>query len=261
MKVFIINLKRSVERSITIENECKKYDLDYEFIDAVDGFTLSPSEIKTHTREINFAIRPGEIGCALSHINTYRRIVELNIDKALILEDDAQLTDDLKSILTFLESEITNVSPSVTLLTKTSQYLKKEKSRIDDTHSIHNVIDAALAHGYIINAVAAKRALEALYPVWMVADKWTLFKEYGLFHINAVIPPVINRSVLSKSSTINICGLDAEIESEIIKDGIWKILRRKRSTWVKIKRALWLFSKKPFLKIINNRKSHPFLNN
>lgn len=252
--IFIINLKRSIERRIIIEKQCNKFGLNYEFIDAVDGFSLSPSEIKTHTRDVNFASRPGEIGCALSHINTYRRIVELNIDKALILEDDAQLTDAIIPTLAFLDRTITNNSPSVTLLTKVGHYLKKETARIDNNHAIHDVIDSALAHGYIINGAAAKKALETLYPVWMVADKWTLFKEYGIFHINAVIPPVILQSTFSEHSTINISGLEAEMESEVVKDKIWKVLRKRRTIQQKIRRALWLFSRKPFLNIVNNKK-------
>ena len=99
MKVFIINLKRSVARRKSIEKECVRYKLDYEFIDAVDGRLLSPTEIKRHTRDLNYACRPGEIGCALSHIKAYRLMCDRGINTALILEDDAKLTPEIADVL------------------------------------------------------------------------------------------------------------------------------------------------------------------
>jgi glycosyl transferase family 25 len=248
MKVFIINLIRSVARRKSIENECIKYKLDYEFIDAVDGRLLNPSEIKRHTRKLNYACRPGEIGCALSHIKAYRLMHERGINTALILEDDAKLTPEIADVLTELDKAGNSKKPTITLLTKTFQYQDKCLSHIDNKHGVYPVIEACMSHGYVINRPAAKKALKALYPVWMVADRWHLFNEYSICDITAIIPPVIVHSELACASTIS---THSEHDSHIqAKKQIWDKLRKKRPLSIKIKRMLWLICKRNFIKIV-----------
>ena len=108
--VFVINLKRSEERKLRMENLLAPLGLKYTFIEAVDGRALSSEEIadaqhrgrgiteKWPQRE---ALTAGEIGCALSHLKAYRRIVDENLDYACILEDDLCIdhTRILRSLL------------------------------------------------------------------------------------------------------------------------------------------------------------------
>lgn len=75
MKVFVINLARSTERRTSIEQHLSRLNLDYEIVEAVDGSQLSYSDIMRETRPLNYALSCGEIGCALSHINIYRKMV------------------------------------------------------------------------------------------------------------------------------------------------------------------------------------------
>ncbi|OIV47205.1 hypothetical protein BK025_05995 [Sodalis sp. TME1] len=109
MKIFIINLARSVERRESIEKQLNKLHLPYEFIEAIDGHALTLEEIRQHTRPLNYAFKLGEIGCSLSHLKVYREICERGIPKALILEDDAQLTDDLPLVLNELSNIIKQI--------------------------------------------------------------------------------------------------------------------------------------------------------
>jgi glycosyl transferase family 25 len=248
MKVFIINLKRSFTRRKSIEKECVKYKLDYEFIEAVDGRLLSQAEIKRHTRELNYACKPGEIGCSLSHLKAYRIMCARGINKALILEDDAKLTPEITGVLTELDKTGNCKKPTITLLTMPGQYRDKCLAHIDQNHGVYPVIEASLSHGYVINYPAAKKALKALYPVWMVADRWQLFKEYSISDINAVIPPVVVHSELACTSTIN---APDEHESYILaKKQIWDKLKKSRPLSIKLKRTLWLLCKRNFIKIV-----------
>ncbi|TCW00448.1 glycosyltransferase family 25 protein [Biostraticola tofi] len=250
MKVFIINMKRSTARRTNIEKECMTYKLEYEFIDAVDGRLLSPPEIKQHTRELNYAYRPGEIGCALSHIEAYRLMCARGIDSALILEDDAKLMPEIVDVLTELDKVGSSEKPTITLLTETFQYQDKCLSQLDLKHSIFPVIEACMSHGYVINRPAAKNALMALYPVWMVADRWNLFNEYSICDVNAVIPPVIVHSDLASESTISTPS-DHQTQP-FLKNEIWEKLRKKRPFAVRLKRMVWLTCKRKFIKIIKN---------
>ena len=44
-------------------------------------------------------LTPNEIGCYLSHFRLYEKIVEENIDRAVILEDDVDVSADFPSVL------------------------------------------------------------------------------------------------------------------------------------------------------------------
>jgi len=248
MKVFIINLKRSVLRRESIERECAKYNLDYEFIDAIDGRLLTPAEIQQHTRKINYAYKPGEIGCSLSHIKIYRLMCAQKINTALILEDDAKLMPDITTVLNALNKAEYSKKPTITLLTKTFQYQDKCLFHLDQTHRVYPVIEACMSHGYVINQAAAQKVLAAFYPVWMVADRWSLFKEYADCDINAVIPPVIVHSDLASASTIKMPADEEDHQSK--KKQIWKELRKKRPLSVRLKRMVWLMGKRNFIKIV-----------
>jgi glycosyl transferase, family 25 len=93
--ICVLNMKRSVERRKRITAHLDGLGLPFELIEAVDGRTLSPRdqaavyssrEALIHTgRELT----PGEIGCSLSHLAVYRKMIDEGWDEVVILEDDA----------------------------------------------------------------------------------------------------------------------------------------------------------------------------
>ncbi len=98
--VFVINLKRSAHRRARMEKQLKACNVRYEFIEAVDGNQLSAGEIaEAQARGSGIMekfprrnpLLPGEIGCALSHLQVYEKIVAEDRDYALILEDDLRI--------------------------------------------------------------------------------------------------------------------------------------------------------------------------
>lgn len=98
MKVFVISLKKAKNRRIHISNMMKKYGIDFEFFDAFDAdFSIPPNiphfaETLIKTNPVRF--NKGAVACTYSHYGVYRHIVENNIEKACILEDDALLTSN-----------------------------------------------------------------------------------------------------------------------------------------------------------------------
>ena len=63
MKIFIVNLKKSVERRKKMEAQLNALGLSAQFIEAVDGRLMSEEERKGVTANVNYAFLPGEIGC------------------------------------------------------------------------------------------------------------------------------------------------------------------------------------------------------
>ncbi len=58
MKIFIVNLKKSVERRQKMEAQLQALGLEAEFIEAVDGRLMSEEERKSVTAKVNYAFLP-----------------------------------------------------------------------------------------------------------------------------------------------------------------------------------------------------------
>lgn len=107
-QTFVISMTRSVERRRDVINHLNSLNIDFEFVDAVDGNTLSEDFIK-HTNdaalqgEIGRTLSPGEIGCALSHLGVYQKIVAEGGGPYLILEDDVELSRAFMEIIERVE--------------------------------------------------------------------------------------------------------------------------------------------------------------
>lgn len=102
--IFVINLKRSVERRRIIAARLIDLNLPHSFFEAVDGTSLSVEDKASYAgtrRRLFFGhdLTPGEIGCLLSHRGIYRHMIANSIQAALVLEDDAILADDLPDVL------------------------------------------------------------------------------------------------------------------------------------------------------------------
>ena len=105
-KIFVINLKYDVKKREHILDLCSNVGLKAKLIEATDGRLLSDSVIDTvyskykTIENIGRELSRSEVGCALSHKKVYQQMVDDNIERALILEDDVEFDESLISILT-----------------------------------------------------------------------------------------------------------------------------------------------------------------
>jgi len=101
MKVFVIHYKKMIKRKENILRQFKKFGItDYEFID------IDRSEVFSHDlSKINTSINPAWIAVFLSHSYAYKQIANL-YDEALILEDDAIMSDDFIEKFTLYRKEL-----------------------------------------------------------------------------------------------------------------------------------------------------------
>ncbi len=69
--------------------------IEFEFVEAIDGRTLSPDECarsidaERARRFLGRALTPPEIGCSLSHRMLYQKQIDEGLEEVVILEDDA----------------------------------------------------------------------------------------------------------------------------------------------------------------------------
>jgi glycosyl transferase family 25 len=101
MRIFIISLKDSPRRKF-IGPAMERLGISFEFFEAVDGRRMSQAELAAAYDGSGRKIRqlsPGEIGCALSHMSIYRKMVADNIPAAIVLEDDALVGPSLSNFI------------------------------------------------------------------------------------------------------------------------------------------------------------------
>ena len=254
MKAFIINLEKDIERKEDIVSQCIAFNLDYTVIPAVDGRKLSEEELsKLIDPEKSKGMTRGEIGCSLSHYNIYKKIVDGNIEYALILEDDAQLEHNLAKALELLEKNLFD-TPTIILLGPINKHTTRNNQPLSDDFRLVNVMEAALSHGYFINKSAAKKLISFLYPIWLEADRWVFFREYNVLDVKALTPPSITLSTLSNNSTIWPTTKElqqrAHIENE--RSLTLKKIKRERRMIMKIRLFFWRNITRKFVGVTSN---------
>ena len=100
----IINLKKREDRKMIIYDQIIKENIaNYEFFEAINGqeLLLSNNLFKLFERN-NFLYRKGIIGCALSHITLWEKLINDNRNNYyVIFEDDIKLTSNFKEKLDY----------------------------------------------------------------------------------------------------------------------------------------------------------------
>lgn len=192
MKTFVISLKSAENRRNYVEKHLKSLGLDFEIVDAVDGSVFSDIE-KESMVEKNFLDKSkyhfsnGQIGCALSHLNVYQKIIDFDLDYALIVEDDIIFPDNINIILSTI-SQIENLD--VVMLSFYSHRLneplklskKSLKSHEDLTlYKPVEIKKCASTMAYIISNKSAKKIVDANSPMIATADDWGKLHHYCHF--------------------------------------------------------------------------------
>lgn len=194
MKTFVINLAWSTGRRKAMTSKLKKLKLDYEFVSAVDGHALTPEDIAPYWDEQRTYFRPlkpGEIGCFLSHYHTLGEIVKRKLSHALILEDDIELSPQLPQLLEQLQATIKDgeVYSLYVSMPYPTQFTTLEK--VGGYHIVKpaedNLILGAVA--YLITYSAAKKMHENLLPIRNVIDDWGWFKSQGFISDFKIVFP------------------------------------------------------------------------
>jgi len=102
---FVISLRSSPERCENVARLIRESPLPCVRWNAVDGRLLTAAQIaqvyrrKLHQPRYPFELKPGEIGCFLSHQTVWQRMLDDSIDGALILEDDVEPSADFVDAL------------------------------------------------------------------------------------------------------------------------------------------------------------------
>ncbi|MEJ6102798.1 glycosyltransferase family 25 protein [Aeromonas salmonicida] len=181
--IFVISLSRSQDRRAMLIKQMKHLGLEFTFFDAVDGKALSDAELQhvdfPLARETcGHDLSMGEVGCAMSHIRLYEMMVEKNIERCVVLEDDIYLHMHFNAIM---ESAIAKSHSEIIFLyhgkAKCWPWMKPlpegyrlARYRTPSCSSKRGIISTA---GCILTLSGAKKLLSKAYPIRMPSDYLT----------------------------------------------------------------------------------------
>lgn len=208
--IFVISLNNSSRRAI-ISKRLRGLGLNFEFFDAVYGKELSEQELSAVDYQFYQTYNPkpltlGEVGCAMSHIRIYEHMVKENISSAIILEDDAIVSQFFKDIITDAIDKI-NQSYELIFLDhgKVKSYPFKKKLiegyrlahyRKPSKNSKRCIIYAT---AYLLTLPGAKKLLDYAYPIRMPADYLTGLIQKTRINAYGIEPPCVFRGLDSDS--------------------------------------------------------------
>jgi len=181
MKIFIINLKRSINRRKRMERKMKELELAFQFYEGIDGQVLSQEELLKYIapdHQFHRQFKRGEVGCFLSHYLLYKKIVEEKIPYALIMEDDIDISPRFPELLKIIETEIVP-GEVISFYASFPEPCKLFKDKhINQHYNLIKPYSGQLVVGavaYVITYKAAQSMMNNILPMYDVIDDWRLW--------------------------------------------------------------------------------------
>jgi len=226
--IFVITLPQATQKQMHIRERMQSLNIPFEFIEGVDGRLLSEEELRkvfdkkksynyykwyrNRTRGAGIELSRGEIGCTLAHRKVYQKMVDENIDSAIVLEDDVFVTEDflptVEKIIACLERNSVKKNLVIKLDDTIQSYygifIRLKRFLIDFFRPTQIKIDKELAivktamnfggaQGYYIDNVAARTLLNINYPIFVISDEWNYYARFVTVRaLNKVIVPIPN---------------------------------------------------------------------
>jgi len=234
--VFIINLPRHAERRQIMKTRLQEIGLTYEFIDGVDGKTLSPDDLISYDRQKRLRyfgrdLQPGEIGCLLSHRKIFQKMVDEQLSHAVILEDDVIFEAEFPAVLQALLT--TPVPWDVIRFLGSEKIYARGCRKIAPLAGHYQLARLPTApggaHGYLMSQKAAQVMLRHMQRNWLPIDTlqgrtWETGLETLVVHPAPLYPDQ------TAGSTIG----DARFDKTVRLSGLEKTLFPLARSWFKL---------------------------
>ena len=165
-----INLKRSPERRAHVEAEFGKAGMPIEFIQAIDGKTMSSEELRAAAGSAQWdylgcPLFPTEVACSLSHRLAMLTVIDRGWPRALVVEDDVQLPPDFADLL----ARALAVDVDWDMLKLGGLRLKRAKGRVlarrDDLVLARLQVPTLGGFAYVVTARGAGKIANGMIPI------------------------------------------------------------------------------------------------
>ena len=253
----IVTLPNATERQAFVKDYAAQFNFTPCFHYGVNGYQMSPQEMQQAVIAPDI-LSAGEVGCALSHLQIYREMVEQDIPYLLILEDDVALTPEFIDHLSMFERFIHNHmrgKAAVLHLYRQRQFIRPIE-RWDNQITVYSTQYALGTPAYIITKEAAQAVLQIQTPLRWEIDAWKFYYYLGavkLYSTNTswiTFPDQFNSTIDTMGARKNTAGRSAQRRIRFYKT-MWNDTKK----WQNMFFFLFCTLRKPFLKI--NTKLSP----
>jgi glycosyl transferase family 25 len=173
-RIYFIVMEKYPERVQNIKGLIKTHGLDNAHIfPAIDGLIANKNLLlKQHmiTPKMYEKLRPGAIGCAMSHVTLWKRLVESGEPYMVVLEDDLTLEDNFNQEIYLFLKHVPDDFDIAQI------YLSKNKAITDSSQN--QVVNKYVKTGYpqngtvayIVSRKGAIKLLEYCVPIYHAVD-------------------------------------------------------------------------------------------
>jgi glycosyl transferase, family 25 len=194
---YVISLK-SADRLQNINDQLKKYNIDYNLIDGVHWKTIDQDKLlKQFILGENFydkknSKRNKEIGCYQSHLKIYNKIVNSDKPYSIILEDDFNVISfDLVNDINKILEKMKDVDFDIIFLGNT--YPNAGENYKDNIYKVDKNKETVGCFGYLINNKNIKKILNCTRFIDEPIDlKFNSLIKTDNLNIYTISPYIIN---------------------------------------------------------------------
>lgn len=206
--IFIISLKKDVERRNAITDALSAQNLSWVMVDAVEGIKLQEEYISSLNYKYDKPSHANEIACSLSHQSVYKKIINDGIDWAIILEDDVIIDTPISDFINKLEQGKTSLLKKDHIYLLGGQEGLNSRKRLSlsffNKVKIGNFTFRKVTYKpskiyrtccYLIHRDECEKLVELFNEAYYVADSWGLFyklkKVKGYFLAEIIKHPIL----------------------------------------------------------------------
>jgi GR25 family glycosyltransferase involved in LPS biosynthesis len=187
--IYVVNLESDINRWDQILNDAKKQNLNIKRFNAVDGRKINLNHPSITNIFKSRKLKPGQKGCALSHINLWKQISNGNPDdNIIILEDDAIIPKDFDNKLKLYLNQAPNNWDMIIL----------GGNRFKGTHYSNNLIKPVInkygnwgTFGYMIKRKCAKKLLKNCSILNTTIDHHLNLNFYSQHNVFFCVPQLV----------------------------------------------------------------------
>ncbi|MBX2812513.1 MAG: glycosyltransferase family 25 protein [Myxococcales bacterium] len=225
LETYLINLGRDHHRLSYMKKILGRKSLEYSRIEAVDGSNLTSEQEEYYHNTSRRHMGKGEIGCLLSHIEAWKRIVEDNVSFGLIFEDDVHISDDFGDFIGQVELRICTESIEVHRIEwrRANITIRREIAYTAADRFAH-VLESSLcgSGAYIINRPTARYLLAQVnkfrWPIDVELFNVKL-RSIGYLKILQWMPALCVQDCLVEDESLSRLGFESNIGSERVSTG------------------------------------------
>lgn len=176
-RIFVLNMAKDSHRRTLMQEKADVAGLEIEFFEAINGREAGEEQKKIYHRckrlkYFGRELLAGEIGCLLSHIAVYDKIIRENIEVAVVFEDDVVFEPDIKDVISALTE--TGVKWDLLRFLGSEKIYKRGCRKITPLTGRYEIVRLPTtpggSHGYMIRREAAQRLFDILQKSWMPID-------------------------------------------------------------------------------------------